>query len=200
VSASFNLLSSLRRVRPQRVLGSGVTARVPAADWVEYAAAVGPQLLLDTCVVVDVLQGRSPSALDRLLVTRLCNHSTVVLGELTYLFGRLDPAVATTRQVLEELEGAVGDIPLHRLSAPSARAFAEAGMLAGMAARHHAVDRHDRQALVNDALIFCQAIEQGHVVLTANRHEFALFAEWMPEGRVMFYRPRTPSSPRRMRR
>jgi hypothetical protein len=47
--------------------------------------------VLDTCVYIDELQGRPPAPLDELLETRIVNHSTVCLAELTHLFGRLDP-------------------------------------------------------------------------------------------------------------
>ena len=45
--------------------------------------------MLDTCVYIDVLQGRTPDNVDRLVQLRLVNHSSVCLSELTHLFGRL---------------------------------------------------------------------------------------------------------------
>jgi predicted nucleic acid-binding protein len=197
---AFELDASLRCVSPQRVLPSARGRRETAGDWVDDASEAGPQLLLDTCVIIDVLQGRSPDAVDRLLTTRLCNHSTIVLTELTYLFGRLEPALASTRQVLDEISGVIADIPRHRLSGPSVRAFGEAGMLAGLVARRRAVDRRQRHGLINDALIYCQAAEQGHTVLTANRNDFSLFTHFLPQGRVLYYRPMESGSRRSRRR
>ncbi len=47
--------------------------------------------MLDTSVYLDVLQARTPDAVDDLLRYRVCYHSAVCLAELTHVFGRLDP-------------------------------------------------------------------------------------------------------------
>jgi hypothetical protein len=92
----------------------------------------GPQILLDTCVYIDVLQGKTTGAVDRLLELRLVNHTVVCLTELTHLFGRLDPTDSRTKFALKQIAGVVADIPTYRLSAPSAQVCGEAGMLAGL--------------------------------------------------------------------
>jgi len=48
--------------------------------------------MLDTCVYIDVAQGRTSSEVEELLTARISNHSTICLAELTHLFGRLDPS------------------------------------------------------------------------------------------------------------
>jgi hypothetical protein len=83
----------------------------------------------------DVLQGRTPIEVDQLPQTRIVNHSTVALSELTYLLGALDPAHPGAAGVLKALGRTIDDMPEHRLSAPSARAYSEAGMLAGLVTR-----------------------------------------------------------------
>ena len=98
-------------------------------------AAGGPELLLDTCVYIDVLQRRAPEGLKSLLTTRLSNHSGVALAELTHLFGRLDPRDDRTGQVLAEISGVISDMPSHRLSSPSLKVQGEAGILAGLVVR-----------------------------------------------------------------
>jgi hypothetical protein len=50
---------------------------------VESPVAAGAELLLDTCVYIDVLQGRTPASVDELLQARIINHSTICLGEMT---------------------------------------------------------------------------------------------------------------------
>ena len=45
----------------------------------------GPPVLLDATVYIDVLQGRSPQALDRLIEIRTCNHSAVCIAELVHV-------------------------------------------------------------------------------------------------------------------
>ncbi|HEY2184410.1 MAG TPA: hypothetical protein VGH39_05405 [Xanthobacteraceae bacterium] len=43
------------------------------------------------------------------------------------------------------------------------------------------------QALLNDAILYLQAIEDGHTVLTRNIREFDCFDQLFPSDRVLFY-------------
>lgn len=88
-------------------------------------------MILDTSVYLDVLQARTPDAVDELLTYRVCYHSAVCLAELTHVFGRLDPAHPSTSGVLQTVRDVIEDIPLHRLQAPDSATWGEAGMLAG---------------------------------------------------------------------
>jgi len=121
----------------------------------------GHELLLDTSVYIDLLQGRTPDSVDRLLQLRVNNHSSVCLSELTHLFGRLDPKDRRTAGVLREVRGVIADIPAHRLSAPSVRSSGEAGILAGLVARLGRIEPQHAQATLNDALLYAQASERG---------------------------------------
>ena len=158
-----------------------------ALPFVPEAPDGGPELLLDTCVYIDLLQHRAPETVKRLLVVRLCNHSGIALAELTHLFGRLDPADPRTERVLKELAGVIRNMPPHRLSAPSLTTLGEAGILAGLAARLARIEPGRKQALLNDAALYLQAIEQGHTVLTRNIREFDWFDQLLPNARVLFY-------------
>ena len=149
-------------------------------------ATAGPEVLLDTCVYIDILQGRAPAELKALLAVRLCNHSGITLAELTYLFGRLNPQDHRTRSVLAEISGMILDIPEHRLTSPSTHVFGEAGILAGLTARLTGTERG--QALLNDAALYLQAIEQGQTLVTRNVREFDWFNQLLPSGRVLLYR------------
>jgi predicted nucleic acid-binding protein len=183
----FDLAAALRRIRPQRRSGALIRRDDGALPFVTARVAAGAELLLDTCVYIDVIQGRTPGAVDALLVMRICNHSSICLAELTHLFGRLDPARSETPTILKELSGVIeDDIPPHRLISPSARAQGEAGMLAGLAARLGGYSKE--QTLLNDAILYLQAIERGCVVLTRNLREFDLFDQLLPCDRVLFYR------------
>lgn len=144
-------------------------------------------MLLDSCVYIDVLQGHTPAGVDDLLSARIINHSTICLGELTHLFGRLDPKHPATRDVLLEIRRTIEDIPDHRLSSPSHTAIGEAGMLAGLVARLSGADRHANQSLLNDAGLYLQALENGKTVLTSNIRDFDCLDQLMPAGRVLFY-------------
>jgi predicted nucleic acid-binding protein len=182
---SFDLEASLGRLEPQKRV-SALSRRPDAPlDFADIVSAAGPELLLDSCVTIDLIQDRAPAELDSLLEARVANHSTVVLAQLTHLFGRLDPAHPKTPATLKVLRAAIAAIPGHRLACPSIRASGEAGILGGLVAR--LTGRETNQALLNDALIHCQAVENGHSVLTANLAEFDLFDQIIP-GSTTFYR------------
>jgi predicted nucleic acid-binding protein len=185
---SFDLKASLRRLKPGRRTTPLVRRSDDALPFVSATAAGGPELLLDTCVYIDILQRRAPEELKSLLATRLCNHSGIVLAELTHLFGRLDPRDDRTARVLAEISGVISAMPAHRLSPPSLRVLGEAGILAALAMRLAGIERGREQALLNDATVYLQAVEQGQTVLTRNVREFDWFDQLLPRNRVLFYR------------
>jgi hypothetical protein len=150
-------------------------------------ATGGPEFLLDTCVYIDVLQHRAPEGVKNLLRARLSNHSGVALAELMYLFGRLDPRHVRTAGVLAEISELISDMPEHRLTAPSINVQGEAGILAGLVARLSGNQTGREQALLNDATLYLQAVEQGQTVLTRNIREFDWFDQLLPSDRVLFY-------------
>ncbi len=120
-----------------------------------------------------------------MLETRIVNHSTVALAELTYLIGALDPAHPGTAGTLKPLGQTIDDIPPHRLTAPSIRSCGEAGMLAGLVTR---LNGHRKSiALLNDAMLFLQAAEMGCDLLTANIVDFDFFDQFMPGTGVLLY-------------
>lgn len=183
---SFDLSAALRRLKPQRATTSIVRRADDALPFLAAPVGPGPELMLDTCVYIDVLQGRTPTEVDDVLVQRISNHSTVALSELTHLFGRLDPAHASTRATLRELTGVIEDLPAHRLTAPSARVAGEAGMLAGLAARSAGLEHG--VGLLNDALLLLHAAEVGAVLLTRNTRDFDRLQQLAPQASVLFYR------------
>lgn len=147
----------------------------------------GPELLLDTCVYIDVLQGRAPKSVKAVLTTRLCSHSGIAVAELTHLFGRLDPKDKRSAAVWRQISGVIRDMPGHRLTAPSLSAFGEAGILAGLVARLAGIEPARGQALLNDATLYLQGIGQGQTVLTRNVRDFDFFDQLLPRNRVLFY-------------
>jgi predicted nucleic acid-binding protein len=159
--------------------------------WALNEPRVGGALVLDTCVYLDVLQGRTPVAVDELLTYRTCYHSAVCLAELTHVFGRLDPAHPSTNGVLQTIRGVIEDIPQHRLQAPDSAIWGEAGMLAGQLFRLSGLPKgggHERKYL-SDALIYLQARALGASVLTANIGDFDLLNQLVPTVPVVLYRP-----------
>ena len=114
----FDLQGTLRRLKPHKRLERLTRRADSELAWAIDAPLIGNALLLDTCVYLDVLQGRTPDAVDELLTYRVCHHSAVCLAELTHVFGRLDPAHPSTSGVLQTIRGVIEDIPRHRLHAP----------------------------------------------------------------------------------
>jgi predicted nucleic acid-binding protein len=184
---SFELARALRRIKPQRI--ADAIRRRPIADLpiVQKPVAAGAELLLDTCVYIDVLQGRTPASMDELLEARIVNHSTVCLAELTHLFARLDPAHPGTKGVLREIRRTIEDTPGHRLSSPSMTTMGEAGMLAGLVARLSGADRGESPTLLNDARLYLQALEHSWIILTRNVRDFDYFDQLLPVDRIRFY-------------
>ena len=183
---TFDRRASLRRIKPQRTTSSLLRRADADLPFAERQAAAGRELLLDTSVYIDVLQGRTPEAVDRLLRIRIANHSTVALAELTHLFGALDPANSGTTSVLRAIGQTLDDIPAHRLTAPSARACGEAGMLAGLVERLTGQPR--TAALLNDAMIYLQAAETGCDILSGNVSDFDRLDQLLPSVGMILYR------------
>jgi predicted nucleic acid-binding protein len=152
---------------------------------------VGPPLLLDTTIYIDVLSGRSVPEVARLLPRRIAEHSAVCVAELVHALGRLDPGDPRTKRSLDAISGVIADdIPPHRLHAPTTEMWATAGMINGLLTRLVRLSESEvgGGALLNDALIYAQAAALGCVLLTRNVRDFDLINQLWPAARVMFYR------------
>ena len=116
---SFDLKRSERALKPRQVGRPLKASGESELRWAEDEPKTGGPLLIDTTVYIDVLQGRSPAAVDELLRYRSIFHSAVCLAELTHAFGRLDPTNRGTKAALAEIARIIAqDIPRHRLFAP----------------------------------------------------------------------------------
>jgi predicted nucleic acid-binding protein len=184
---SFDLARTLRRLKPATLKAN--LARRPAGSlpFVTGSALLGPQLLLDTTVYIDALQSTSPREVNDLITVRVCNHSAVCLAELTHAFGRLAPGHPSTAAALAAVGKVIDGMRPHRIREPSRTVWGTAGILAGMVFRMGGYKTGQERELLNDALIFLQAVESGYVVLTANVGDFDMLGQLVPEGRVLFY-------------
>jgi len=183
---TFDRFASFRRIKPQRRAPRLIHRADADLPLVGGTPSTRRDLLLDTCVYIDLIQGKLPIPAKQLLASKILNHSTVALAELTHLFGALDPAHPGTTGVLKALSETVDDIREHRLAAPSARACGEAGMLAGLVTR--LTGQRNTVALLNDAILFLQAAEIGCDLLTGNVSEFDWFDQLIPGSGVLLYR------------
>lgn len=180
----------MRRLKPHKGLGRLTRRADSELAWASDQPLIGSSLILDTCVYLDVLQGRTPDAVDELLRYRVCHHSAVCLAELTHVFGRLDPAHPSTSGFLQTIRDVIEDIPRHRLQAPETAIWGEAGMLAGELFRLSGARKgagHERKYL-NDALIYLQARDIGASVLTGNVGDFDFLNQLVPGVPIILYR------------
>jgi len=183
----FDLRRLLRRIKPHRFthpLPRRARADLP---FVTDSPAAGRELLLDTCVYIDVLQGNTPNAVDTLLRLRTLSHLAVCVAELTHGFGRLDPRHPGTEAVLRSMTRAVAAIPSHRLETASAEVVIQAGILAGLVFRLCDLQPGREVAALNDAIVYSHAMANGQTVLTRNVRDFDVMNQILPEGRVLFY-------------
>jgi predicted nucleic acid-binding protein len=187
LSAEFDVEHTLRWLKPQRWKPPLSRRSDDKLPFVTGSEPVPVQLMLDTCVYLDVLQGKTPAAVDALLEISNCNHSAACLAELTHLFGRLDPADARTARVLEQVKGVLNDIAPFRLYAPTTDVLGAAGMLAGVLHRLSHRAEADGSLLI-DACLYLHARKLGLTTLTRNVRDFDLLNQLVPDGRVMFYR------------
>lgn len=186
--AEFDFEASVRwaRLDPQRTL-----SRRPAADlpFIGEHAEAGQELLLDTCVYIDGLQGRAPDIVSEMLKIRLSNHSAVAVQELMHSVGVLDPAHAGTRDVIRQIGIVLAGMPGHRIFTPDADILGRAALLAGILCRLQGYQRDARLRALQDTILFLQAQKLGFSVLTANVSDFDYLLQLIPAGRVLFYRP-----------
>lgn len=185
---SFDLARTLRRLKPSRFEASLTRRPVEDLPFADAFLHPGPELLLDTTVYIDALQDNSPSEVDELLALRICNHSAVCLAELTHAHGRLNPRHPKTAETLGSIGKAIAAMPPHRISEPSQSAWGTAGILTGLAFRVGGYQAGQERKLLNDALVFLQALENGQVVLTGNISDFDILNQLVPEGRILLYR------------
>lgn len=156
----------------------------------------------DTNFYLRRLQGKLPADISNFVLGRPVLHSGVACSELAISAGILDPAhpgTARNRAVVMGLLDAISDTDI---VAPSAEAWAEAGMLAGILARtqHLAKPKKSlttdqaccqeglRRKLINDALIFLSACEQRAVLLSANSKDMDLLLRFKPGANVLLFK------------
>ena len=183
----FDFDASIRwgRLDPGRTLSRRDDAGLPFV--VEHAGA-GQEILLDTCVYIDGLQGRVPDVVLDLMNVRKANHSTVAIQELMHTVGVLDPADARTKGVVKQIGALIEGMPPHRTFAPDADVLGRAALLSGILCRLQGYQKDARLRALQDCVLFLQAQKLGFTVLTANIADFDYLLQLVPAGRVLFYR------------
>ncbi len=159
--------------------------------------------MLDTTVYVHRLQNKIPRPIHALVEARPVLHCAVAIAEIAISAGIMDPAHATTERYRTPLLGLLHGIGAGDTRAPSPNAWAEAGMLAGILARAQfglarprtalapgeaEQQRESRRRLLNDALIFLCAGEQGAILISGNVADMDILLRFRPDIHVLLYR------------
>ncbi|MFS8056979.1 DNA-binding protein [Rhizobium sp. BR 317] len=183
----FDVDSALRwaRLDPGKTLARRTDEDLP---FLSDAAEAGYELLLDTCVYIDGMQGRSPDAVADLLDIRQVNHSTVAIQELMHTVGVLDPGHPGTRGAIGQIKTTIAAMPEHRIFTPDADILGRGAMLSGILCRIQGYHQDARLKALHDCVLFLQAQKLGLTVLTANVRDFDYLLQLMPTSRVLLYR------------
>ncbi len=160
-------------------------------------------LMLDTTVYVHRQQNKIPPPIRALVEARPVLHCAVSIAEIAVSAGIMDPAHAMTARYRTPLLDLLHGISTLDIRAPGPAAWAEAGMLAGILARTQfgltqprailgsgaaEQQRESRRRLLNDALIFLRAGEQGAILVSGNVADIDVLLRFRPDIRVLLYR------------
>jgi predicted nucleic acid-binding protein len=186
LSSSSDFRRTLRRLEP-----SERRANLPYRPRLELPfiadAKSVPNLLLDTTVYIDELQGKLPRDVEWAIRSASLWHSTVTECELSALAGLLSPDHRDTPRVIDQVLASIGQRPAHRIVNPDREVWRDAGILAGLLARVQQYGKAEQRKHLNDALIFLSAAKAGLTVLTRNLSDFDLLTQLAPYGKVLFY-------------
>jgi hypothetical protein len=80
-----------------------------------------------------------------------------------------------------------------RIVAPSADAWTEAAIVAGILARTQGYAREARRAVLHDAMMLLTAVEAGAVLISRNVRDMDLLLRFWPNARVLLYDRAVPA-------
>ena len=185
--AEFDFEAARRwaRLDPRKTLARRGDEELP---FVNVGLIGGQGLLLDTCVYIDQMQGRSPPLLDDLIAHRQVNHSTIAIQELMHTVGALNPSDRRTAGVIAEIGKQIEAMPPHRIFAPDTEVLGRGALLSGILCRLQGYEKDGKLRAVQDCVLFLQAQKLGLVVLTANISDYDILLQLVPQGRALFYR------------
>jgi predicted nucleic acid-binding protein len=152
-------------------------------------AAIPPDvpLMLDTTVYIDAQKAKLPRDLAVGLVGAEIIHSAVALGEIAAGIGLRDPGHPGTPKVSRALREILRKVDPARIVAPSADAWLEASLMAGILARTQNLSKDSRRKLLNDALILLTAAEAHAVLVSRNVKDVDLLLRLRPDAPVHVY-------------
>jgi predicted nucleic acid-binding protein len=156
-------------------------------DHFDDGEVAGERVLLDTCVIIDQLQGRLPDEVEDRISARTIVHSPIVLGEMSFLIGNLDPRNAETVKAVSLITSLLGRIPDHRILPLAPEDLIRGNILSGVMARVLGYPKEARRKAQNDAALAAQASRLGCLLVTRNVADFDRLSQLEPKMRVAFY-------------
>ncbi len=168
-------------------------------------AAPALPLLLDMMVYIDRSAGKLPQPIRGLIASRqhLVYNCGVVCAELAISIGLLDPSDGRTPGAIATIQAHLDQMEQDRCVSPSASAWTEAALLAGVLARTQGLavpkkalsadqeccQRGRRRELLLDALLYVTAVEQDMLLLSGNVRHMDLLLQIRPSNNLLLYRP-----------
>jgi len=160
-------------------------------------------VMLDTNVYIARLQGKLPSAVAAFVDASVVIHSSVALSWISISAGILDPANPATEANRGPLLRLLEAIRLSDCRSPSPAAWIEAGTLSGILARvqhglaksrkelsavEHCCQKGGRRELLNHALLFLSAREQGAIFVSSNVSDVDVLLRFRPDAQALLFR------------
>jgi len=159
-------------------------------------------IMLDTNFYLRRLQGKLTPDLSAFVADRRVLHSSVACSELAISVGILDPAHPATPHNRKVVLDMLDTIDRTDIVPPSAEAWSEAGVIAGILARtqHLAKSKSTltpaeaccqeglRRKLINDTLLFLSAREQNAILVSMNIRDMDLLLRFHPGSNVLLFR------------
>lgn len=165
-----------------------LTARPPEElDRFAESDVPGERIMLDTCIFIDQLQGKLPEVIEERITARTIMHSPVVIGELSFLIGRLDPKHPGTSDAIAAIRDLLAAVADHRIFDLTAEDVVRGNILAGCMARLLGHNRESRRKSQSDAVLAAQAARLDCLLVTRNLGDFDHLAQLEPRLRVAFY-------------
>ena len=169
-----------------------------------FDAGAALPLLLDTTVYLDRSTGKLPQSILALIAARqhLVFNCGVVCAELAISLGLLDPADPRTPATVAAIQAHLDQMEATKAVSPSAAAWTEAAVLAGILARTQGLalpkkslttvqeccQKGRRRELLLDALLYMTAVEQDMLLVSGNVRHMDLLLQLRPSANVLLYR------------
>ena len=148
----------------------------------------GEPIMLDACVYIDQFHDKMPADIVARIATQSIYYLSLVLSELSFLFGCFDQTDPNTKGNLNTIKHLLSSFPDERVFIPLAQTMMRGAILAGSMARIlHYIDAQHRKGLI-DAMIATHAIERNLFLVTRNVADFDRFSQLNSKLKVAFYR------------